>query len=296
MMQGPSSAPTEPIQRGTKKTYNPWVGVILSVLVTGTGQFLAGKKKRAFQWFLGLTFLNYLSIWCLGTAHVPGILPGLSVAAACLVLWLVMLVNSYAPVRRLNPSGWLLFVVLFLGISFATQMLAGSFFQPFGVPTSTMEPTLKGSRKSPDGKPSAYDRIFVEKYAYWRTKPKRGDIVVFRTEKVSPQLTPGEFYVKRIVGIPGDVLTVKDGHLLNHGAAVESPPFLKQIQIVSVPGSVYLGDEKHAYKVPENSYFVLGDNTANSRDSRAWGPVPQRAIVGRVSKIYWPWSRIGKVQ
>lgn len=106
--------------------------------------------------------------------------------------------------------------------------------------------------------------------------------------------------MKRIVGVPGDRISIRGGQLTNHGKPVEQPAVFAKLRYYPVPyggaNASYLGREADEFEVPENSVFVMGDNSTNSYDSRFWGPLSKKALIGRVSKIYWPPARAGSIQ
>jgi signal peptidase I len=111
--------------------------------------------------------------------------------------------------------------------------------------------------------------LMVNRLAYHLGKPKYGDIVVFHYD-------PTEDYIKRIIGLPGDLIEVKEGTVyVNHQAFIE--PY-----IAAKPN--YTG----RWAVPEKSIFVLGDNRNNSEDSHVWGFVAMRDVIGKAIVIYWP--------
>ena len=288
-------------QAESVKTYRPWVGVVLSFFVPGASQFLSGKRANGVVWFLAMEILGTGSLWCLASPVVPGKFTAFILAGAYLVLWIVMLVKSYRPVPRFRRFGWISFFLVALLINGLDYQGTDHFIRPFFMPTASMSPTLQGNTKRPDGTTARGDRIFVEGYAYWFSKPQCGDIIVFKTTGISSALPENELYVKRIIGVPGDVLSIQDGHLLNHGQRVTEPVSLANLAILS-PGQgqlfsqLYLANATDTFAVTNDCYFVVGDNTANSFDSRFWGPVPEKNIIGRVSKIYWPLSRAGRIQ
>jgi len=122
------------------------------------------------------------------------------------------------------------------------------------------------------------DRFCCEKFA----QPKRWDIVTFRYPR-----DPKIVYVKRLVGLPGEKLAIKDGGIWINGERLEPPTELKGMRWTNQKFSefgdgVHLGDEQ---------YYVLGDNTEASADSRYWGPVPANNLIGVVTLRYWPLSR-----
>lgn len=165
-----------------------------------------------------------------------------------------------------------------------------------------------------DGYLSLGDHLFVDRISHYLTGLRRGDIVIFNTGGLSVGGRPlcdisGFYYIKRLVGLPGDTLKISDRQLWvkPRGAA----EFRKIQELDSrftrlysgqggyqghtadmdgTPGP-FLGSGELEYTVPEDSYFMMGDNTRFSLDSRAWGAVPRRNIVGRAAVIFWPFSR-----
>ena len=104
--------------------------------------------------------------------------------------------------------------------------------------------------------------------------PKRGEIIVFEYP-----LEPGRDFVKRVIGLPGETVAIEAGTILIDGDVLEEP-------YISNKGQHYMSP----ILVPEGSYFVVGDNRENSSDSRFWGPVDTRNIVGKGSLRYWPFE------
>jgi signal peptidase I len=121
--------------------------------------------------------------------------------------------------------------------------------------------------------------IMVSKLAYRQNDFRRGDIVVFH----SPQ-TPGEDFIKRVIGLPGDEILVENGRVYINGIAYEEP------YIRAEP--LYTG----TWQVPPDSLFVLGDNRNQSSDSHEWGFVPTENVFGRALMIYWPPTQMKVLQ
>lgn len=133
--------------------------------------------------------------------------------------------------------------------------------------------------------PSLYDqeRLFINQFSYkfGIGKIKRGDTVVF----YYPRET-SESYIKRVIGLPGDTVSVEDGYVIVNG---------KKLQENYVPPE-YRDDRSYAPTVvPPDEYFVLGDHRVSSNDSRAWGFVPRSYIYGKAVFVFWPLNRIGAV-
>lgn len=139
--------------------------------------------------------------------------------------------------------------------------------QPFWIPTGSMIPTLMPG-----------DRVLALKFIYRFTEPKPGDIIVFL-----PPNGESKDYIKRIIAVGGQKVSIKDGKVFVDGKPL-SEPYLSPEYFDS--GSM---DE---VVVPEGYVFVMGDNRPNSLDSRSFGPVPGSTIIGKAVLIYWPPSRI----
>lgn len=144
------------------------------------------------------------------------------------------------------------------------------------------------------------DQVFVDKFSYNFVKPTRGDVFVFRTDNIIglpvDPITGGQFYIKRLAGIPGDALRIDPPLLYVHGKPAEGYGFQRVMSAKDgyrgyAPGRDYLSDPAKPYAVPEGHYFAMGDNSYNSLDSRWWGPVPEQNLVGRGLLVYWPFNR-----
>lgn len=178
---------------------------------------------------------------------------------------------------------WVESILIALAIAIVIQTFI---IQAFKIPSGSMIPTFKVG-----------DRIFVYKFLYSARvpfvnfrlpildirEPKRGDIIVFS----SPE-DPRKDFVKRLIAVGGETVAIRDGKIFIDGTEALMPPI----------GSVYyynagdFGKEGSAVTVPPGSYFALGDNSANSRDSRYWGFVPRKNLIGKAVFIYWPLYRM----
>lgn len=140
-------------------------------------------------------------------------------------------------------------------------------FQPFYIPSGSMEPTLKVG-----------DKIIVNKLLYRFSSPKRGDIMVFKYP-----VNPERDFIKRVIGLPGETIEIKNSKVYIDGKILEQP-FL--------PPDLKYNRNLAPTKIGENQYFMLGDNRNNSEDSRFWGSLPEKNIVGKAMFVYWPYNRI----
>jgi len=147
------------------------------------------------------------------------------------------------------------------------------------------------------------DQVFVDKFSYNFVKPHRGDVFVFKTNRIpgiaeDPQ-TGAPFYIKRLGGTPGDTLRIDPPLLYVRGPNEEQEHVAERYGFKRVmagkdgyqgyaAGRDNLARPDHTFVVPGDAYFALGDNSKNSYDSRYWGPVPQANLVGRGLFVYWP--------
>jgi signal peptidase I len=146
------------------------------------------------------------------------------------------------------------------------------------------------------------DLLFVERVSYNFVAPQVGSGFVFRTENIhSDQMADAsgnqikQYFVKRLVGTPGDELEVRAPALYRNGKPIEgSPAFGWNAERKGLyPGYTYAGllGAGETLKVPEGSYFAMGDNSPRSKDSRMWGFVPEKDVVGRPLFIYYPLTK-----
>ena len=206
----------------------------------------------------------------------------------------------------LKEPTWIEYCKSFFPVILAVLLLRSFLVEPFRIPSGSMMPTLLVG-----------DFILVNKFDYGirlpvlNTKiidigePKRGDVVVFRYPK-----DPSVDYIKRVVGLPGDRIGYYNKILHINGKPVAQVPagiYVGKGSGVSMSGAgkrqEQLGDVQHQilvmprtpgmegeYVVPDNEYFVMGDNRDNSNDSRYWGPVPEQNLVGKAFRIWMNWD------
>lgn len=141
------------------------------------------------------------------------------------------------------------------------------------------------------------DQVFVDKFSYNFVKPHRGDVFVFRTNHI-PRIqedpeTGAPFYIKRLAGLPGDTLRIQPPLLYINGSVAQGYGFQRVMSAKDgyrgySHGEQYLADATKTFQIPEHAYFAMGDNSYNSFDSRYWGTVPEKNLVGRGLIVYWP--------
>ena len=155
--------------------------------------------------------------------------------------------------------------------------------QPFRVPTSSMEPTLHCAKPGSGCAARLNDRVLAAKIVYRFRDPRRGEIAVFDAPERARRLcTEGGTYLKRVIGLPGEVVSERSGFFYIDGKRLKEPYL-----------SLYDRDAvtKTWPALGKDEYFVMGDNRLGSCDSRTWGPVPRSAFIGPVVATYWPPNR-----
>jgi len=144
-------------------------------------------------------------------------------------------------------------------------------FQPFFVKGASMEPNFE------DG-----EYLIIDEISYFFKKPIRGEVVVFYYP-----LDPSRYYIKRVIGLPEETVEIKNGNIVIYNG--EHPEGLTIKENYLPQNLITGGDIKK--KISNGEYFVLGDNRPNSSDSRIWGVLPEKDIVGRVLLRAWPFGR-----
>jgi len=147
--------------------------------------------------------------------------------------------------------------------------------EPFYIPSQSMEPTLAPG-----------DRILVFKLT---KKPERWDVIVFRNPD-----NPSQNFIKRVVGLPNEILQIKDGQIYINGTKLEKPDYIKSVFYTDSGENGIL----EPVKIKPGHYFVLGDNSSHSNDSRSWHFifVGEDAVVGKAFSVLWPLNRIGRIK
>ena len=199
--------------------------------------------------------------------------------------------------RRLRGSeghGSLLELVVIVAVAIGLALLIQAFLvKPYRIPSESMEPTLDVGQ-----------RVLVSRVNYRVGDPDRGDIVVFHppqgAESNACGVEHGENelcsrptaerddvnFIKRIVAVPGDTLSVRDGHAIVNGKVQDGDDDVRPC----APGTCNF---PKPIKIPPGHFFMMGDNRGASDDSRFWGPVPEEWIIGQAFATYWPPRRIG---
>jgi signal peptidase I len=161
--------------------------------------------------------------------------------------------------------------ILIVGALLIALLIKTFLFQAFYIPSASMEPTLK-----------VHDRVLVNKLSYHLHSVHRGDIVVFKAppEERTAQIKD---LVKRVIGLPGDTIEARGGHVYIDDRLLSEPYLPKGTITNDLPKET----------VPANSYFMMGDNRTESSDSRVFGPIKRSALIGRAFVRMWPLTHLG---
>jgi len=271
-----------------------WVALLLSVAMMGLGQAYNGQWRfgLALWLLLVLVFMPaYVgaALWLPSNKVVPGLV---LVVLAMALIYIYSFIQAWVQARRSNPyqlkrwQKWWAYIALFLAANFVVLPLLSTYIrnhivQPFTVSTGSMAPTLK-----PGEMIIADMRLNCDEC---RGEIQRGDLVVFYAPKQK-----GVVYVKRIIGLAGDEIRTDGNEIfINNEALAWLLEKNTAQRAVSSMGTI---------TVPSGQVFVVGDNRQNSRDSRHFGTIPSRDVIGRVKQIIWSrgeggvrWSRVGHV-
>lgn len=248
--------------------------------------------------------------WIETLARLPIVTVVLAMAV-CTVIRLLVAPMQNRLARFVNN---LLDAVIYAGI-LVYLIIRPYIAQPFYIPSESMVPTLKVG-----------DVVMVGKYSYRFSEPKRFDIVVFRAPDwaLNPWQTPGKTdFVKRLIGLPGDIIEVRAGEGLYLNGKLLKEPYLNGIPQYSMKiidgwvyeyndfGDIWKGGENTMRKpvfdeaerqkvlrtpsqpIPKGKYLMLGDNRNNSSDGHHWGLLDAKRVVGKALFVFWPLNRIG---
>lgn len=168
-----------------------------------------------------------------------------------------------------------------------TLVIRAYVVQAFKIPSGSMRPTLMEG-----------DKLFVNKYIYRFQSPERGDIVVFRypgnpNNPYEAARDRKKDFIKRLVAFGGEVVEIKDGKIIVEGKVLDNPETFGKFYYYN--HEPYGGPNEKIH-VPKDCYYVLGDNSANSTDSRFWGFFPKTNLIGKAIFRWWPPKKIGTLK
>jgi signal peptidase I len=180
--------------------------------------------------------------------------------------------NSSDPLQQPPPlrrelRSWTRDLAVLLGLVIVVMIFL---YQPVKVEGTSMNPLL-----------SDQERIFINKFVYHFEPIERGDVIVFWYP-----LDRSKSFIKRVVGLPGESIEIRDGHVYING---------QELADQYVPANYLDGSTYAPHRVPADGYFVMGDHRDSSNDSRVFGPVPRQFIYGKAVFAYWPADHFGSL-
>jgi len=202
--------------------------------------------------------------------------------------------HSRNPIDRLTaglPRPWRIaidWIVTIAGAIAIVLAIKAWVVNPYRIPSSSMEPTLHCARPGQGCEARLSDRVLANRFIYHFRDPHRGEIVVFNTPRRAKQeCGAGGTFVKRLIGLPGDVVREDEkAFLWINGTKLNEPYISAKRRDEDVT------NREESWTVPEGEYFFVGDNRGESCDSRRWGSVPRNDLIGPVFATYWPPKRI----
>ena len=269
----------------TKKR-KPWLALLLTVLCLPVGYAYAGNPKKAIATSL-LVLLTFPATFVVIKTEFT-LLVLLIMLLLAIGIPIAILIDTYKTAKR-QPENytmksynrWWVYLGVFIGYSFIfipfTQHYTREhLIQAYKIPAGSMLPTLEIG-----------DHILVDKSIYKKQRVEHGDLIVFPFPK-----NPSIEYIKRVAGVPGDKIEIKNKKLYLNDSA-QDPSQITFSSSTILPSTSSPRDNFGPITVPDNALFVLGDNRDNSYDSRFWGFVPLDTVKGKVVNIYWSWNREG---
>jgi len=264
-----------------KQNKDPWLALFLSDLIPGLGQIYLKK------WLWGIFFIISGGLMLIVAYKYKLLYIGLWGVLATFICY-----HAYisAPVRREKSKRTILIIIivfLFLRLlNYNNPLFRAYVAEAFRIPTPRYVDFIPPeSRGGPSMKPTLVYRDIVLVRKSKKYVPKRGDVVAFKFPE--DRKIP---FIMRVAALSGETIEIRDKILFINGQKVQWPT----IETPEYSHGKFGVEEP--YKVPENCFFVLGDNTANSNDSRFFGPIPLSDLIGKAYKIYWPLSRRGPIE
>jgi signal peptidase I len=281
------SSAVENIDIKDSRKVNPFLAFLAGLFGFGMGYVYVGRLRAGLVAFFGIYALIGIFSWSRLVVHFALVWWVVCVAA---VAWIVITVihpvvlavrHRYVPVQWYKH--WLLYVVWIVigttvALSITTNRATLFGYEPFRVPSASMSPTVEGG-----------DFVMADTWRYVSHAPVVGEIVIVEKPYSSVK------YIKRVVGVAGDSVEIRDGVIYRNGFAIDEPYLHAPMLLAASPRNV------PAWTLGPGLIYLLGDYRDNSLDSRHWGPLPTSSLRGRVQYIWlsidqeggFRWSRVG---
>jgi len=185
---------------------------------------------------------------------------------------------------------WVVTIVAAVLIVFAVKAWV---VNPYRIPSASMEPTLHCAAPELNCEAKSSDRILANRFIYRFRDPRRREIVVFHAPEAAAAACAGGIFVKRIIGLPGEVWEDRAGFTYINGKRLSEPYIEPGRRDIETKTLTDIPPRGTLHRIPKDMYLMEGDNRGQSCDSRVWGLVPRSKIIGKVFFTYWPLGRIG---
>ena len=185
---------------------------------------------------------------------------------------------------------WVVTIAIAVVIVFAVKAWI---VNPYRIPSPSMEPALHCAKPEPGCEANRSDRVLANRFIYHFRDPRRDDIVVFHAPEAAKAACTGGIFVKRIIGMPGEVWEERAGYTYIDGKRLSEPYVMPQRRDGDTKTLADIPPAHTLRRIPKDMYLMEGDNRAHSCDSRVWGLVPRKSIIGQVFMTYWPLGRVG---
>ncbi len=262
---------SEEYEKKRRQNKNPWIAIFWSGFLPGLGHFYL--RKKLIGTLLFLSSLVFLMIPVIGTIWT------------CFIIYITY--RNKPENRERNSKIIIQFIFIFFIFSLINQftpLLIRSYIaEARYIPSGAMEPSLQIN-----------DRVIIEKISYRYHEPDRGDIVVFNPTEILRSQGVNNAYIKRIIGIPGDRVEIKQGGVYVNAQRLAEPyvPSDKPTSVEFCNTPAFLAKP---VTIPKNNFLMLGDNRTNAYDGRCWGLVKKEEIIGKANKIFYPFNRAGAI-
>jgi len=271
-----------------KNEKDPWLAVFLNRVIPGLGHAYQGK------WISAILFFVFI----VGARIVANTSPFILLVAFGLAYFSLYHVYIFAPNKREQSNKYIEIICIVL---FVLEVIVPLSIKTFVaearyIPSSAMEPTLLKD-----------DRLIIDKLSFRWHKPERGEIIVFNPPNNPVVPDASKVYIKRVIGLPSDRISIHDGKVFVNDSPLNEPYIAQPLnytlptQDASLcpncfsPDDVKSGKNGLFFTVPNGQYWMMGDDRNNSLDSHAWGFLPEKNLIGRAIIRYYPFdSRAGK--
>ena len=270
----------------TEKPRNAWLAGLLSFLTIGLGQFYVGKPKKAFfLYFIGQALIGAIFLTALIIFPMPIlILCSLLVALSFFIYNIIDAVFAAKKSKEYQLklyNRWYFYLLLWIFAAFIVQPIVTTtvktnLIQAFKVPSGSMLPTIYVG-----------DYILAKTKLFTKNKINHGDIVIFKWPKDS-----SKNFIMRAIALGGDEIKIIDKKVYINGSIITEPYVINEDPNTYLTGDYKLRDNFGPVKVPDNRIFVLGDNRDRSNDSRFWGFVPEKYLIGKAFGIWMSWDPV----